>query len=475
MRSAFALILVSLLLAFYTILGISFLLVPLRGMGTAENSGEALRSALLNEAYLEHRLYLHDGCKAYSDVNRPDASIKLAQPAGNGFTILCGEPASPAFTAILQRALTNQDLVSGQDGAYWVIAFPFRISDGRQLVIAQYSHQANPRWWHSPRVFIPLAVCALVALLLAYFFSRPVRELRSVVRSFAAGRLDARVSAQSLRLAVTGTNEIRSLMVDFNHMADRMAGLMEAQKLLLRDVSHELRSPLARLSVALELARDQASAPAEVHLQRIEDEANLLNQLIGELLSLSSLESLHKPLSVETVSLVHLIETHLPNLQFEAGARGCSVSLNALADPTVAVDPELMGRAIENIVRNAIRYSPAGAGVELEVDCRNQPAQSSAPVRIAVVRIMDRGPGVPEHLREAIFRPFVRVDASRSGSTGGFGVGLAIAERAVHLHGGEIGALPRPGAGLIIEVRIPARDSCGGPQLRRSGTAFDAR
>jgi two-component system sensor histidine kinase CpxA len=469
MRSAFALILVSLLLAFYTILGISFFLVPLKGTGTAENSGEALKSALLNEAYLEHRLYLlHDGCNAYSDVNRPDALIKLAQPAGNGFNILCGEPASPAFTAILQRALTDQGLASGQDGAYWVIAFPFRIPDGRQLVIAQYSRQANLPWWHSSRMFIPLAVCGLVALLLAYFFSRPVRELRSVVRSFAAGRLDARVSAQSLRLAVTGTNEIRSLMVDFNRMADRIAGLMEAQKLLLRDVSHELRSPLARLSVALELARDQAPASVEAHLQRIEDEANLLNQLIGELLSLSSLESLHNLLAVETVSLVHLIETHLPNLQFEAGARGCSVSLNALADPTVAVDPELMGRAIENIVRNAIRYSPAGAGVELEVDCRNEPAQSSPPqscaaARIAVVRIMDRGPGVSEHLRKAIFRPFVRVDASRSGSTGGFGVGLAIAERAVHLHGGAIRALPRPGAGLIIEVRIPARNSWSGP------------
>jgi two-component system sensor histidine kinase CpxA len=261
------------------------------------------------------------------------------------------------------------------------------------------------------------------------------------------------VPEPGLRLAAAGTNEIRSLMVDFNRMADRIAGLMEAQKLLLRDVSHELRSPLARLSVALELARDQAPQSVEIHLQRIEDEATQLNRLIGELLSLSSLESLRNPIKAEPVSLVHLIETHLPNLQFEAGARNCTVSLSALVDSTVVVDPELMGRAIENIVRNAIRYSPAGGSVELEVlNAQDQTASS------AVLHIMDRGPGVPENLREAIFRPFVRVDTSRNESTGGFGVGLAIAERAVHLHGGEIRALPRQGGGLIIEMRLPTHE-----------------
>jgi two-component system sensor histidine kinase CpxA len=290
-----------------------------------------------------------------------------------------------------------------------------------------------------------------MTLLLAYSFSRPLRGLRSVVRSFASGQLDARVPEPSgLLLALSGSSEIQSLMVDFNQMADRIAGLMEAQKLLLRDVSHELRSPLARLSVALEMTRDEAPAAAEIHLQRIEDEANQLNRLIGELLSLSSLESLQNPIAVEPVSLVELLEAHLPNLQFEAHARECDVSLAVRADSMIAANAELLGRAIENIVRNAIRYSPAGDTVELETVSLKEQNQSWA-----LLRVMDRGPGVPEDMRAAIFRPFVRVDASRSESTGGFGVGLAIAERAIHLHRGTIEALPRPGGGLIVEVRIP--------------------
>lgn len=452
MRNSFAVILVSLLLAFYAILGITFLFLPPKNMGTPENSGEALKTALLNEAYLEHGLYLREGCQSHVAMERAHAYIKLALPDGDRFKVLCGGTTpSAAFTKVLRKAMNTQSLASGPDGAYWVIAYPFRTRAGDQLVIAQYSLQA-PRYgfpWF--KMLIPLAVCGLVALLLAYFFSRPVRELRSVVRSFADGRLDARVPESKLRLPTAGANEIHSLMVDFNQMADRIAGLMEAQKLLLRDVSHELRSPLARLSVALELARDQAPATVEVHLQRIEDEANQLNLLIGQLLSLSSIESLRNPVTVKTVALVHLVEAHLPNLQFEASARGCSVSLSVLAHPVVAVDPELMGRAIENIARNAIRYSPAGAVVEVEVSSVGEPGQTSA-----MVRIMDRGPGVPEEMRAAIFRPFVRVDASRNESTGGFGVGLAIAERAILLHGGQIQALPRAGGGLTIEIRLQA-------------------
>jgi two-component system sensor histidine kinase CpxA len=454
LKNSFVVILVSLLLAFYGILGITFFLLPPKNMGTPENSGEALKTALMNEAYLEHGLFLRDGCQAHIEMERAHAYIKLALPTGDGFTVLCGGAPSIAFTAVLRKAMASHALVSGPDGAYWVIAYPFRTPHGDQLIIAQYSLQANSHGLFWPKLFVPLTVCGLTALLLAYFFSRPVRELRSVVRSFADGCLDARVPESKLRLISAGTNELHSLMVDFNQMADRIAALMEAQKLLLRDVSHELRSPLARLSVALEMARDQAPASAEVHLQRIEDEANQLNRLIGQLLSLSSIESLRNPVTVESISLVQLVKEHLPNLQFEASARGCSVSLSALAYPVVSVDPELMGRAVENIVRNAIRYSPSGGVVELEVSRVDQHGQSSA-----IVRIMDRGPGVPEEMREAIFRPFVRVDASRSGSTGGFGVGLAIAERAIHLHGGAILALPRPGGGLMIDVRIPSQVS----------------
>jgi two-component system sensor histidine kinase CpxA len=453
MRSTFVLILVSLLLAFYAILGLTFFFFPARDMNTPENSGEALKTALLDEAFLEHNYFSHEGCKSHEEMGRVGAVIKLAKPIGEHFAILCGGAVSPAFEAVLHRALDTQSLATGPDGSSWVIAYPFRIP-GDQLVIAQYSPLAYTHRRPWAKVLIPLAVCVLVALLLAYSYSRPVRELRSVVRSFASGQLDARVPEAGLMWAAAGSKEIHSLMVDFNQMAERIAGLMEAQKLLLRDVSHELRSPLARLSVALELTRDEAPAAAEIHLQRIEDEANQLNRLIAELLSLSSLESLHHPVSTEAVSLAQLIESHMSNLQFEANARGCSIALSVLADSVVVVDAKLLGRAIENITRNAIRYSPAGGVVDLELTSQNEPNKTGA-----ILRIMDRGPGVPENMRKKIFRPFVRVDSSRSEYTGGFGVGLAIAERAIHLHGGVIEALPRPGGGLIVEVRIPAQES----------------
>jgi signal transduction histidine kinase len=488
-------------------MGLTLFFFPPKDLGTPENSGAALKTALLNDAMLEHEFYLRDGCKSHVELERVGAILKLAQPMGDGFTVLCGETPSPAFTAILHKAITTQSIASGPDGAYWVIAYPFvppeaphqpkdqrrpesprqpedphqpesrqqpgnqyqpgnqprpvnqpqpesqSQPEGHQLLIAQYSPIVYRHPWPWSKLLVPFIVCGLVALLLAYSFSRPVRELRSVVRSFASGNLNARVPEAGLRMAAAGSYEIHSLMVDFNHMADRIAGLMEAQKLLLRDVSHELRSPLARLNVALELTRDEASAAAEIHLQRIEDEANQLNRLIGELLSLSSLESLHSPVVMKTVSVAQLVNSHLPNLQFEAQARGCTVTLSVIDDSSILADAELLGRAIENIVRNAIRYSPAGASVELDVDSHKEQKQPSA-----ILRIMDRGPGVPKDMRETIFRPFVRVDSSRSGSTGGFGVGLAIAERAIHLHGGTIVAEPRPGGGLIVEVRIPIQN-----------------
>jgi two-component system, OmpR family, sensor histidine kinase CpxA len=452
MRSTFGLILVSLLLAFYAILGLTFFFFPPKDMNTPENSGEALKTALLDEAFLEHNYFSHEGCKSHEEMGRVGAIIKLAKPIGDHFAILCGGTMSPAFEAVLHRALDTQSLATGPDGSSWVIAYPFRIPGGDQLVIAQYSPLAYRRHQPWAKVLIPLAVCVLVALLLAYSYSRPVRELRSVVRSFASGQMDARVPESGLMWAAASSKEIHSLIVDFNQMADRIAGLMEAQRLLLRDVSHELRSPLARLSVALELTRDEAPASAEIHLQRIEDEANQLNRLIAELLSLSSLESLHSPVSTEAISLAQLIDSHLSNLQFEANARECSIALSVLADSVVVVDAKLLGRAIENITRNAIRYSPAGGVVDLEVTSQKEPDKTNA-----ILRIMDRGPGVPENMRKTIFRPFVRVDSSRSENTGGFGVGLAIAERAIHLHGGVIEALPRPGGGLIVEVRIPTQ------------------
>jgi two-component system sensor histidine kinase CpxA len=235
-------------------------------------------------------------------------------------------------------------------------------------------------------------------------------------------------------------------MLDFNHMAEQLESLVSAQKLLLRDVSHELRSPLARLSVALELAREDAEPAMAAQLDRIERETGRLNALIGQLLTLSSMEALEKLHLFEPLSLNRLIESILPDAEFEAQHRPCTVVFHADAECRIAGNSELLYRAVENVVRNAIRYTAENSEVMIHLTTARG---------LAEIEISDRGPGIPADQLQAIFRPFHRVDVARSPDTGGFGVGLAIAERAVRLHGGETRALNRANGGTTVRMSLP--------------------
>jgi two-component system sensor histidine kinase CpxA len=239
-------------------------------------------------------------------------------------------------------------------------------------------------------------------------------------------------------------------MHDFNHMAERLESLVDAQKLLLRDVSHELRSPLSRLSVALELAREDAEPAMATHLERIQREAERLNLLIGQLLTLSSMEALDRIEKFKPLLLNRVIERLIPDAAFEARQRECSVVFHADADFWVRGNEELLYRAVENVVRNAVRYTQSGSDVDIQLTKAN--GREAGKVRIDV---SDRGPGIPADQRDAIFRPFYRVDSARSPETGGFGVGLAIAERAVRLHKGEMSAVARNGGGTTIRITLP--------------------
>jgi len=241
-------------------------------------------------------------------------------------------------------------------------------------------------------------------------------------------------------------------------MAERLESLVSAQKLLLRDVSHELRSPLARLSVALELAREDAEPVMEAHLARIEREAKNLNQLIGQLLTLSSMEAIERTTNFESLSLNQLVTEIIPDATYEAQRRQNSVVFRS-TDPCIILgNRELLHRAIENIVRNAIQFTEAGTEVEITLT-----AAKDQQDRMAVLDVNDHGPGIPEDQVKSIFLPFYRVDHARSPHTGGSGVGLAIAERAVKLHGGDLSAFNRPGGGATIRMRLPiAQDKRGG-------------
>ncbi|HUM05015.1 MAG TPA: ATP-binding protein [Terriglobales bacterium] len=287
----------------------------------------------------------------------------------------------------------------------------------------------------------------LVCYLLAWSLTKPVTRLRQATQRLAAGDLSARTGAP----ARGRRDELGQLMRDFDRMAERIEALMDSQSRLLKDVSHELRSPLARLSVALGLARQRSTADNESALSRIEVEADRLNLLIQRLLTISRLESGADGVRKTRLSLRELIENVARDAEFETADRKCRLSAEPTEEYMVEADPDLLRSAIENVVRNAVRYTAPGTTVEIRLERRIGDEGEDV-----VVRVSDSGPGVPDDDLERIFQPFYRIDDARNRQTGGAGLGLSITERAVRLHGGQVRASNRPEGGLEVEIRIPA-------------------
>ncbi|HWG77650.1 MAG TPA: ATP-binding protein [Steroidobacteraceae bacterium] len=299
-----------------------------------------------------------------------------------------------------------------------------------------------------------LLAATCVCFLLARYLSDPVRHLRAATRSIAAGDLRVRVSS----LIGRRHDELALLAYDFDAMAERLRNLIDSQRQLLRDVSHELRSPLARLQIALGLAR-RPHANLDQELDRIEQEAQRLDELIGEILSLSRLEDPARELIAEPVDLEELLEALADNARVEAEPRFVRVDLAVPSALSVAGDRELLFRALENVVRNALSHAPNGSTVELSA--RAEGGQ-------VIIRVSDQGPGVPPDLLERIFEPFFRVGKARDRDTGGHGIGLAITSRVVGLHAGTVRARNLPAGGLQVEIVLP-RDQAGTPALAAPG------
>jgi two-component system sensor histidine kinase CpxA len=242
---------------------------------------------------------------------------------------------------------------------------------------------------------------------------------------------------------------------DFDEMASRVETLVGAQSRLLRDISHELRSPLARLRVALDLARKRAGAAAAGDLDRIEREAKRLNEMIGQLLTLTRWESDGNGAHLEAFDLAALVREVASDADFEAQARGRTVVVEECDACEMKGTHALVRSAVENVVRNAIRYTPEETAVRIALRCDAHGGERGE----AVITVRDEGAGVPEEALADIFRPFYRIDDSRTRETGGTGLGLAITERAVRLHGGTVKAANSPGGGFLVELRLPLNAS----------------
>jgi two-component system sensor histidine kinase CpxA len=266
-----------------------------------------------------------------------------------------------------------------------------------------------------------------------------------VVQSFAEGNLDARVTPQ----LGSRRDELADLGREFDHMAERIAALISSQKRLLADISHELRSPLARLTVALELARKNTNGKAMAALDRIEMESERVNALVGQLLALTRLESGAERVPPEMVGLEDLVQQVVDDANYEAKPLHKEVKVLQLAPCRVRGSSELLRSGIENVIRNAIRYTGEGTAVEVSLTRR---------MDSAVLTVRDHGPGVPETELAHIFEPFYRVGEARERSSGGVGLGLSIADRTVKLHRGSIRA-ENLNDGLLITIELPLTPS----------------
>jgi len=292
--------------------------------------------------------------------------------------------------------------------------------------------------------FIPIAAAVLASLLfaalLAWYFARPIRALRQAFDAAASGDLAPRFPAEPR----AGGDELTTLGRDFDRMTARLRALLDGQKNLLHDVSHELRSPLARLQAAIGLAHQQPEKAA-ASMERIERESIRMDKLVGELLTLSRLEAGAFDAPRQEFSIGELLDDILQDAQFEAASNGREVTFCRDADAQLNGQPELLARAIENVVRNAIKHSPPGGKVEVD---------TVLDARFIRIRVMDNGPGVASEDLGKIFQPFYRGSSSGK-DVDGHGLGLAIAQQVVRQHGGRIAAANRTGGGLCVALALP--------------------
>jgi signal transduction histidine kinase len=309
-------------------------------------------------------------------------------------------------------------------------------SDGRYVFVIDGGYAPGPLANLAVYLWIVVAI-VLLCYVLAWRMAQPIRRLRDAVVRFGAGDLTSRTYAKQ-------RDELGDLARSFDEMADRITTLLTAERRLLQDISHELRSPLARLRFGLALVPNSPDPAAA--MARANKEVARLATLIGELLQVTRAEGDPQSRNISAVGLDAFLGELVESCRIEAEARGCKLNLRVEDRLTWSGDRELLHRAVENVIRNAISYSPTGSSIDVEL------AQVNAEI---VIRVRDYGPGVPETELDKIFRPFYRVEEHRGRNHGGVGLGLAIAQRAVAVHHGAIRARTAS-PGLALEIRLPA-------------------
>jgi signal transduction histidine kinase len=346
----------------------------------------------------------------------------------HGVDVLTGENRAaflPPAPRTEWRTHTNGHYIKAQrspDGQYWIVNTG--LSEGPHL------------WTFLPYYFLVIGATVVLCWLFSIGVVSPVRRIAASMALFGEGNLSIRVRARR-------RDEIGQLGRSFNQMAESLERLIVSERRLLGDISHELRSPLARLKFAIKLAR--TSADSNAALDRIERDVDRITSLVADIVEITCIEGNPAIQNAGKLRLGEIIDDVIRDCAVEAEMRGCRIAVSGSLAAEVLGNRELLRRVVENVLRNGIRYSPENSTIDLSL---------AEDARAATIAIRDYGPGVPVDALERIFDPFFRVEEARDKTSGGSGLGLSIAKRAVQVHHGTIIA-ENASPGLRVRITIP--------------------
>ncbi len=346
-------------------------------------------------------------------------------------------------------SLQSNDIPALPDPEIIVINLVSNSGEPYTLIIDNKTNRDNWVFWSTvsiaTRITMAFLLSGIICSFLARYLTTPLFKLRLATHRIASGNFDSSMNKKFAKRE----DEIGDLGRDFSSMSQRIEATMQSQQRLLRDVSHELRSPLTRLQIALGLAYQRSNGLIQPELQRIEKEVDRLNELISQSLSLARISSQTNIPKKTKINLTELLTDVIENVEYEAQDKQCHIVSTQLDECFIYGNYELLYSCVENILRNAIHHTKTATHVTTSI--RNSNSSSA----VATLKICDQGPGIPEADIEAIFKPFYQIDEARSQQNAGYGIGLAIAERAIHLHDGSIKITNNTEGGLEVSLQLP--------------------
>lgn len=420
-----------------------------------------------------HEVYLNNSMEVYQKYinemsNSFDSEFYSISP--DTMNTIDHKPVPPELQQLAVQAKKMKTLILQRDRGHLFVAQFYPPSATEEGIIIAAIHTPGPppgmripmpprpsqpfRPFFDPnQSLLKLVIIILASGLVCFFLARsltsPLRSLRNATQKIAEGELNTRTGSTTR----SKIREIAALSRDFDIMAEKVENVLNDQKRLLRDISHELRSPLARLHIALEMVKNNTGS-SSANLARIEQEAVRLNNLVGQILEISRYESGNTTINKTSFDLIPLVENLINDALFEADqSKEILYNYDLLPSDKAEIhaNHELTARAIENIIRNSIKYTPDFSQVEISLLNTND--------GYICIQIKDGGPGIPEDKIDKLTRPFYRVEDARTRKTGGTGVGLTIASQAIKLNNGYMKIFNNPEKkGLIVQVFLPLAD-----------------